>query len=1355
MNVLDRPAGLLPGGVTARHPLAEQQRGLWYLQQLAPHCGAYHLLFSAEARLPAGNDPATFDATHLREALASMCAAHDVLRTSLTAEDGEPWQWVHAEVTPDIRLVDATGLDDDALRERARADSRVPFDLSVPPLWRVHLYDRGDGRVLAVMVAHHALLDFWSLGLVLQDFLARAGLADATTAAATATIDGAGFGDYAAVQSARRRAASTDGAGDPSLAFWREKLRGLPPTHGIPLDRPRPATQAYEGRSLAFALGAEASEGVRRLARDAGATPFMVLLSAYAVLVRRLGREDDVVIASPVAGRTDRRQRQQLGQFVNTVLFRVDVDLDQSFSALLAQVRATVVDGMRYQDCGFSTLVEALAPVRDPSMPPLAQIAFAWERLPLLQAFENFFLHDPADSELALGALRLHPFAVPQQEGQFDLALEMGGERDGAYQGVLKYQSGLWELPTLQRFVASFSRLVEDLVADPQAPLHAARLADDATADAWLRAGDGPVRTLDGRDTLQAIAAQVARTPEAIAVIDGATQWSYATLWRRAGQVARALRAHGVGAGDLVGLMLPRDARLLVALLGIWRAQAAYVPLDPDFPADRLRHIADDAALSALVSERALQAEWPTTAPAVCLDALADDAEVASDADVAEAPAGEIAYVMFTSGSTGKPKGVSVGHRSVANFLESMRELLAVGADARLLAVTTPAFDISVLELLLPLIVGARTCIADGADIRDGQRLMQRIEDWNIDLMQATPATWKMLVDAGWAGAPRLLALCGGDALSSQLAVALLERTTALWNVYGPTETTVWSTAARIVDAERIPIGTCLHNTQAYVLDERFRPVPPGTLGELWIGGDGLAIGYWNRPELTEDRFRVLDTLPEAGRLYRTGDLVRWHDGRFEHHGRLDFQVKLRGYRIELGEIENALRTLPGVSDAVVGLREDRPGDKRLVAYVIATADAAETALSPAELRAGLRQSLPEYMVPSAFVRLEAFPQTANRKIDRKALPKPEEGAIDTDYVAPRDALEIGIAAQFAALLGIERVGLHDGFFDLGGHSLLAVQLVAALKRDYGVELAVSELVQAPTVAELACRVRGDGDAARTGLVIELKKATEVRPLWLFHPIGGNIFCYLELARALAPGRPVLAVQSPAMDADGEAEVTVEAMAARYLVELRERQPHGPYLLGGWCFGGVIAFEVARQLRAQGETVERILAIDTRAPIEANVPDDADDATLLSWFARDLATPYGKTLTVAPDTLRALPNEAMFAHVLDAAKAIGVLPQDADERQIARYFEAYMANGMALRMYFPEPEPLPVLLFVARDETEDFGPQLGWDTLVGAALESVEVAGDHNSVMYSPQIAEVAARIDGAHPIQPLQGSAS
>ena len=1341
----------LPAGVTAQYPLAGQQRGLWYVQQLDPGCGAYHLLFSVDAELPSGFDPAA-----LGEHLHMMTRDYEMLRTSLPANEGLPQQCVHAEVEPDIRFDDVSAMDDDALRTLARANSREPFDIGVPPLWRLHVYARGQSRYLVVLVAHHVLLDFWSLGLLLQEFLARTGL----SAGSKTEIDGNRFGLYAREQRLRRQVIEAGDIADPSLDYWKERLQGLPPSHGIALDHPRPAMQSYEGRSVAFALSAEASHRVRALARNEGVTPFMVLLAAYATLLRRYGREDDIAIASPVVGRSDRKQRAMLGQFVNTVVFRLSTETDQSFLSLLAQARRAVVDSMRHHDCEFSTLVEQLTPQRDPSMPPLAQIAFAWERLPLLAEFENFFLHDPIQHEHRIGEIVLRPFAIPQQEGQFDLALEMGGERDGAYLGVFKYQTALWDHSTVEQFADSFRCLVEDLTASPVRSLSQAALVDPQSGEAWLHLCDGSARPLEHSDILSTIAEHAAATPDAIAVRDQSRVWTYRELWFISGEIAKALRERHVHPNDRVGLMLPRDCRLLAGMLGIWRAQAAYVPLDPDFPTDRLRYIAEDSGLVALVSLSTLETEWPTSVSAICLDILDSEPDKAPSTDrlvdfaheAAESTrAGEIAYVMYTSGSTGKPKGVCIGHRSVFNFLLGMHDLLGIDARARLLAVTTLAFDISVLELLLPLSVGAQVCIANSETIRDGKLLAQRMHEWGADWMQATPATWKMLIDSGWRGTSTLTALCGGEALSSQLAAALLERSSRLWNMYGPTETTVWSTAAAVESADTINIGTPILNTQAYVLDEHLQPVPPGVPGELWLGGEGLAVGYWNLPELTEQRFRTLDSLPQAGRLYRTGDLVRWHRGVLEHQGRLDFQVKLRGYRIELGEIESALRQQPGVGEAVVILREDRPGDKRLVAYLLAAVDA-QPLLS--ELKPALRQRLPEYMVPSAVVLLDELPQTANRKIDRKALPKPDDSASSNDYVAPRDAIEIRLSGIFASLLGVERVGLHDSFFDLGGHSLLAVQLVAAMKREFATELAISELVQSPTVVELAMRVRGDSAAVQTGLQVVLKKADGAQPLWLFHPIGGNIFCYLEMARAMSPGRPMIAIQSPGLDADGEADVTVEAIAARYIVSLRERQPNGPYLLGGWCFGGVIAFETARQLREQGETVDGVVLIDTRAPIEKNVPNDADDATLLSWFARDLAMPFGKTLAIVPETLRELPSEAMFAYVLDSAKAIGVLPRDADAGQIARYFEVYMANGMALRMYFPEPDTVPVLLCLAGDETEDYGPLLGWDALLDASLQTVTVSGDHNSVMYSPQISEVAAIVDYTYPIRPFLGFA-
>ncbi|WP_085314308.1 non-ribosomal peptide synthetase [Derxia lacustris] len=1335
-------------------PLAPEQRGLWFLHRLAPDCGAWHLVFSlAIERRETVTSPF---AARLDALLDELLANYPVLRSCLEDSAAGPRQRADEAARPDLRTLDLrdAGVSDAELRERMRADARAPFDLERAPLWRVHLYRLDDSRWTLAFVVHHALLDFWSLGLLLQDIAARLGLV-----VPDARPDGAGWFAHAAAQSQRSH--------DPArqavwLAAWKPMLDGAPVLHGLPLDRPRPLRQRWEGRSRAFALDAATSEGLRRIAREHNATPYMVLLAACHAWLHRLSGDDDIVVASPVAGRLRAEQRRMLGQFVNTLALRARIDAEAPFTALLAQLRQTVLTAMRHQDCPFSWLVEQLAPRRDPGHAPLAQLGFSWERLPLLADFADFFLAEPGPVERDFGPFALSPFPVPQQEGQLDLLLEMGGERDGAFVGTLKYDDNLFDAATIGHWLDGFRHLVAALAADPERaiadlPLCAADGAPAARAIGPLRplpadpaapaAADAATDTTaadPAADTLARILAVAAARPAAEAVTDcleapaGATRgWSYAELAARADAIAGHLIAAGVAPGSHVGLMLDRSRELVAAMLGIWRAGCAYVPLDPALPAERIADMAADAGLAHLLTESALAARVPAGIAASALDApLATSA-------AARPGAGTVAYLLYTSGSTGRPKGVRIGHRALLNFLNAMRDRLPLPAGLRLLAVTTPSFDISLLELFLPLTVGATVVVCDRAALTDGALLARRLDEQRIDLLQATPASWKMLLDAGFDARPGLVALCGGEPLPGWLAEALLARCASLWNMYGPTETTIWSTVAEVRAGEPIHLGAPIDNTTLHVLDERGRPVPDGVLGELWIGGAGLALDYWQRPELTAERFTEPAGLPGAGRLYRTGDRVRWNAaGRLEHHGRLDFQIKLRGFRIELGEIEAVLRAAAGVRDAVAVVREDRAGDARLVAYVVADA-------SEAALRAALRERLPAYMQPSALVFLDAFPQTHNRKIDRKALPAPTLDAADADHVAPRDAVEIALAAQFCRLLDLPRVGVHADFFELGGHSLLAVQLVAAIKRSLGVELPVSELIAHGSVAALAARLRAlqDGTATASGHVVELQPGRGGRPLWLFHPIGGTVFCYLELSRQLGEARPIHALEAPGLAADGEAEVTIEKMAEAHLAELRARQPHGPYLLGGWCFGGVLAYEAARQLRAEGETVEGIVLIDTRAPIEANVPSDGDDATLLSWFARDLATPYGKTLHLAPEQLRELPPDTMFDAVLDAARAIDVLPPDADRARLERYFEVYIANAIALQLYFPPADDIPALLLLARDEPADYGPLLGWDRLLPTSLVAQGLPGDHNSIVHAPQAAEVARAINQHHPV--------
>lgn len=1324
---LARVTPLLPF-CEASFPLAAEQRGLWFLHRLEPRCGCYHMVFSFSATL---TDERT---AHIAMVLADLIAEYPILRTSLPSTPTGPQQWVWNTTVADVRVSDARDLDSAQLRERMRTEAREPFDLAHPPLWRIHCYQVDENQWAVALVVHHILLDFWSLGLLLQDVAARLGFTNTTPL----VIDGAGYGAYASKQAqeiAEQRMSAAP------LNYWRSQLVGAPPVHGLPLDYRRPARQTYRGASLSFCLSREVSDGVKRLAQTHSATPFMVLLATYYVLLNRFSGDTDLVVATPVAGRAERSQRNMLGQFVNTLALRCQVDPAQPFAHLLASVRQIVVDALRHQNCPFSALVEDLAPQRDASYAPVAQLGFSWERLPLLADFADFFVAEPGDVTRNSAGITLKPFPVCQQEGQLDLLLEMGGEREGALIGVLKYHDQLFRRETAEELVAAFSALVGSVVGSPAAHVSVLNLRNPMRSDLALEWGVGAVCDLPESSVLDLIYMRAAQTPDATAVCDRDSQLTYRMMLDRSRRVAVYLQQLGVGPDDRVGLMLDRNCDLLVAMLGIWSAGAAYVPLDPSLPLDRLAYMAADAGIAALVSVSALSHLWPAGVPLICMDLPLAPADA-----LFEPARGESAYLLYTSGSTGNPKGVLVGQRSVLNFLMSMQKQLAVGPHTRLLAVTTPAFDISVLELLLPVLAGGTVVVSDRDTTLDGAKLAQRIEQDEINMLQATPASWKLLLDSGWQGRSGLVALCGGEALSSVLAAFLLDRVGQLWNVYGPTETTVWSTAAHLRAGEPIHLGRAIANTQLYVLDDNQQPLPPGFLGELWIGGAGLAIDYWQRPDLTDKQFRELATLPHAGRLYRTGDRVRWgSNGKLEHHGRLDFQVKLRGFRIELGEIETALRAQPGISDAVVTIREDRENDQRLVAYVVGEPPA------PNVLASTLRAILPTYMVPSAFVLLDALPQTPNRKVNRKALPAPVITIQGSNFVAPRDATEIQLATLFSELLAIPTVGIHDNFFALGGHSLLAVQLVARIGRLFGVELPVSDLIQHGSVEELATRLQSDSGAIPS-MMLKLKGGHNVQPLWLFHPIGGNVFCYLELTRQLSSSRAVLAFQSPGLEADDGTDVSVEAMAQRYLAELKKHQPHGPYLLGGWCFGGVIAFEVARQLRAAGEFVDGIAAIDTRAPIQANVPSDADDATLLSWFARDLASPFGKTLHFEPEALRVLPADEMFAHVLTAAKAIEVLPANADEAQLQRYFAVYIASGIALQTYFPPADSIPVLLLRARDEVEDFGPSLGWSELVPATLHQVELAGNHSSIMYAPQASAVAAAIDSRYVLKSMPG---
>ncbi|MGQ4375998.1 amino acid adenylation domain-containing protein [Streptomyces sp. SAS_267] len=1312
--------------VDSVRPVNAQQAGLWFIHETDPGCSAYHIVFGAEVTADAGLG------ARARNILDDLTREHEALRTGFRRGPQGPEQFVRDAVPLDIRLTDARGTDPEKLRDLVRTDSRTPFDLSRPPLWRVHLYRTGERTWVFALVMHHIAADFWSLALLLSEVRARL---EGTPG--RFTLDGGAFAAYADHQQS-----FLDGEKARALRDGEEKRLGDAPTHlDLYGDRPRPPAPSYDGGSAPFALSAATTEAVRRLARETSATPYTVLLSAYFVLLSRLSGQSDILVGTPTSGRLHRRFRDALGNFVNTVVVRGEVDEESTYRGLLTSSRERVLEAMRAQELPFPWLVRELAPPRDPSRTPLYQAGFAWDRLPFLHDMDAFFLLEPGPgAELDIAGATLRPYPLPQQEGQTDLWIEMGAERDGAFAGVLRYNTDIFGAGTARELAATFVTTVETLVARPDEPLRALARGDEhqrARLAAW---GTGPERAIPAARLPELFRDQVARTPGATALTAEGEEWSYARLLDAVEHTAAALRTAGIVPGDRIAVMAERGATLVASLLAVLDVGAAYVPLDPKLPVERLAYMAEDSRARLLISRSDLREGRPPGLPVLELDDLAAGVRsTGADRDV-EAPTSgpsDLAYILYTSGSTGRPKGVAIPHHALTNLLLAMRDDTGFTASDSLLAVTTISFDIAGLELYMPLVAGGRVIVCDSTTAADGAALAARIDDSGATWMQATPTSWRMLRDAGWKGCARLNVLCGGEELPLDLAEFLAGRVASLRNVYGPTETTVWSTAGRVDPSSGIDIGAPLANTQLHVLDPQGRGVEPGVPGELWIGGDGLALGYWDRPELTAERFVTgLPAAPDR-RLYRTGDRARWtSDGRLLHHGRLDNQVKLRGYRIELSEVEAVLAAVDGISTAVVVVRDDR-----LVAYLVAEPG---TELRTADVKSAAAVSLPPYMVPGIVMVLDELPLTANKKIDRNRLPEPVVSS-DAGFEQPRDATEIVLARMWTEILGISQVGIHDNFFDVGGHSLLAVRLSAAVRAEWDVEIPISDMLRQGTIAELAAIVRSGGQGTSRTPVVTLREGTAgQRPVFLFHPFGGTVFCYVELTHHLPPGRPVLAIEAPGIQNEGEAEISVEAMATRYIEYLREIQPAGPYALGGWCFGGVIGYEVACQLRAEGEEIEFLIGIDSRAPVEENIPESADDSTILSWFARDLAVPAGKTLDIPADDLRALGGDAAFDHILQRAAAIGVLAEDADRAQILRYFEAYLANGIALQTYLPEPAELDLVLLRAADEPAAYGPRLGWEALIEGSLTVMDVPGDHNSVMYPPH-AETAARAIAPH----------
>jgi amino acid adenylation domain-containing protein len=1165
-------------------PASYAQARFWLLERVAPR-GAYTVPW--EFRILGD-----LDATRLQGAIDQVVARHESLRTTFVLEGAAPVQRVHSAL-PVVLLLDdlstlPTGAAAIAADELARSDVARSFDLSVGPLVRARLIRLADREHRFCLTLHHIIVDEWSWEILLREIReCYDALTDGRRAdLATLPIQ---YADYAVWQ---REWIESGGARDDS-EWWLKRLQPPLPVLDLPFDHPRPPSVAQPGAYASFTVPAGTARDILALARAHQTTPFITCLAAYAVFLLRHTGQRDMIIGTPVTDRGRPETHGLIGFFLNMLALRFELTRELSFDELIVMTRSLVLEAMQHQDLPFDHLVEALHPERQLGRPPVFQTSFVY-----VVARENGF---------ALNGLHVESLPPHQPNAaRFDLSLFLS-ERDGDLTGTFEYRSDLFDADTITGMTERFTTLLQELTQAPQRSVDRASILSAAERTLVLETWNQSARGSDHETTLHALVArQVDATPDRVAVRAVEGEWTYGELDAQAGRIAGLLRARGVGPGSLVGVCMDRSLGLVASVLGVLQSGAAYVPIDTVYPPARITSMLADARVTLLLTgpgtpEALVDAQWELLPW--------DAAPAATTAANVPAQAGprDPAYVVFTSGSTGRPKGTVIPHSALVNYMDWMQTEFPLTRNDAVLQRTSISFDISVWEFWAPLVVGARLIMAPPGHHENPAALIATLRSERITILQLVPTMLGGLLNAGGLDGVTSLRLvfCIGEALTWDLVAAFRRHhSPQLVNLYGPTEATIAATFW-VADTDQgtgpVPIGRPIANTQLYVLDPQGEPTAIGVPGELHIAGDGVAHGYLHRPDLTAERFLVNRFRPGSGGImYRTGDLVRYRrDGVLEYLGRLDDQVKLRGFRIELGEIEATLCTVPAVSSAAVTLQMASNGDKRLVAHVEALPG---SSLDLIQLRRALKQRLPDYMIPATILVVARMPLLPSGKIDRAALIRsadepallPSQSAAE---VGAGTTLELTLQAIWKRILGVPGVGLDDDFFEIGGHSLLAARMVDELERDTGYRLPLAMLFEVSTIRTLIPRLLTDAYPQQAPRIREVQRGAAGRtPFFMLTGdlTGGGFYCR-GVAAALDADQPLYAI-TPATPDTAAPRTTVEGMAAAHLEDVRRIQQAGPYRLGGYCVGGLVAYEMARQLRTEGEEVELLLLVDPGDP---------------------------------------------------------------------------------------------------------------------------------------------------------------
>lgn len=1325
----------------ARIPLSFAQRRLWFLNRLDTSAALYNLPMAVRIT-------GELDTEALRGALYDVSARHESLRTVFPDTDGEPLQQVlpPEAVAPGGECVEVAS--EEELRRALVREAGRGFDLAVETPLRGHLFKVGREHVL-LLVLHHIAGDGWSTAPLARD-LSMAYTARVHGTAALARDLPVQYADYTLWQ---REVLGDDG--DPesairhSLDAWERRLSGAPDEVRLPSDRPRPATASQPSASTGVEIGADLHERLLRLARSTSTSLFMVLQAGLAALHTRLGAGDDIVIGSPVAGRTDPALDELVGFFVNTLPLRTDTSGNPTFTDLLARVRDADLDAFDDQEVPFEQIVERLNPSRALGRHPLFQTALTLQN------------NETPTMELSGLDVRPEPGA-PALGAKFDLSFdlaEQAGPLGGAagVRGTLEYNSAMFDPGTARRLVERYVRLLDAATRTPEARLGRLEILSGEEREGLLADGHGLRRELPVETVVELFEGQARRTPDATALVCGEERLSFADLERRANCLARSLVKLGNGPGDVVAVLLQRSVETVVSLLGVLKSGAAYLPLDPDHPDERLATMLEDAAPGLVLTDSSLAHRVPDAPLVRDVDAITDKhgdchcgtAGALTDRErVRPLTSSDIVYVIYTSGSTGRPKGVEVEHGSLVNlFLSHQEELFTpvseeLGRRLRVAHTAGVAFDAS-WDPILWLVDGHELHVVEDSVRRDPSGLSDYLTRNRVDSVETTPSYARRLIAEGvldHSDALSVVAL-GGEAVDADLWDDLTRRPgVRAYNFYGPTETTVDAVIAGIGGEAGPTIGRPVGNIRVYVLDGGLQPAPVGALGELYIAGAGLARGYRSRPGMTGERFVADPFAAAGGRMYRTGDLVRWRaDGTLEFVGRADDQVKLRGFRIEPGEIRATLVDHPGVAEAAVLVRRTAAGDARLVAYPVPLVHPGP---SDAELRRHLSARLPEYMVPAVFVRLESLPLTVNGKVDNAALPDPAEHAPQVTGV-PGTRREIRMCELFAEVLDLPKVGVHDGFFEMGGHSLLAARLVRRASAALGQEVTVPMLFQNPTVAGLIQAADGETTGTGLGRILPIRPTGEGAPLFCVHPAGGLAWPYAGLARHIGAEHPVYGLQAPGLSPGDRTEhaTDLRSLTEDYAARIREIQPEGPYHLLGWSFGGNIAHALAGHLRETGDEVATLALLDSHPFGQSADAGFEDDTQVLDALLR--AVGYAEDadgLGESPTTEDAI---AVFRRHGDP---LGELSKDAVEAMLL----GFDRQVTLLRHGKPPVFDGDLLFFTATlDGVPGVDLARTWRPYVGGRIDDHDVTCTH-ALMTTPEALSVIGPVLADRMARPL-----